>query len=211
MAVLNIELSEYDAMRNRNKELEERVKQLEKELEGCKSGSRVIIRKVMEKKEAGRVLGYDHLCGRPIYGNEQTKEIVVSENYINFEDVRAKIEDKMKEAVEASIRFQNEEADNYKRKTTSLEREYSEKKNKLEQEYEEKKGKLDEKFGDEIKNLKEERDKVKAEIAELKKAARGKFSSIYKLANEALGNLESMWFKPSHAISLVREISNRTK
>ena len=54
MSTLHIELSEYDAMRNRNKELEERVKQLEEELKGCKDGSRVIIRKVMKQKEAGR-------------------------------------------------------------------------------------------------------------------------------------------------------------
>ena len=126
MSTLHIELSEYDAMRNRNKELEERVKQLEEELKGCKDGSRVIIRKVMEQKEAGRFSYYDHLQGRPIYGSEQSKEIVVSENYINFEDVREKIEDKMKEDVEASIRFHNEQAENYSRKANSLESEYSE-------------------------------------------------------------------------------------
>ena len=96
MSTLHIELSEYDAMRNRNKELEERVKQLEEELKGCKDGSRVIIRKVMEQKEAGRFLYYDHPQRRSIYSSEQPKEIVVSENYINFEDVRVKIEDKMK-------------------------------------------------------------------------------------------------------------------
>lgn len=198
MSTLHIELSEYDAMRNRNKELEERVKQLEEELEGCKDGSRVIIRKVMEQKEAGRFY-YDHLQGRHIYGSEQTKEIVVSENYINFEDVRVKIEDKMKDAIEASIRFHNEQADNYSRKANSLESEYSEKKSKL-----------DEKFGNEIKNLKAERDKVRAENAELKRRAREKFSSISNLAIEATERLESMWFKPSCTISLIREIVNKT-
>lgn len=203
MSTLHIELSEYDAMRNRNKELEERVKQLEEELKGCKDGSRVIIRKVMEQKEAGRFSCYDHLQGRPIYGSEQTKEIVVSENYINFEDVRVKIEDKMKGAIEASIRFHNEQADNYSRKANSLESEYSEKKSKLEQEYEEKKGKLDEKFGNEIKNL-------RAENAEIKRRAREKFSSISNLAIEATERLESMWFKPSCTISLIREIVNKT-
>lgn len=45
---------------------------------------------------------------------------------------------------------------------------------------------------------------------EIKGAARGKFSSIHKLTNETLENLESMWFKPSHTISLVHEISNIT-
>ena len=197
MSTLHIELSEYDAMRNRNKELEERVKQLEEELKGCKDGSRVIIRKVMEQKEAGRFLYYDHHQRRSIYGSEQPKEIVVSENYINFEDVRVKIEDKMKEDVEASIRFHNEQAENYSRKANSLESEYSEKKSKL-----------DEKFGNEIKNIKAERDKVRAENAELKRRAREKFSSISNLAIEATERLESMWFKPSHAISLVREIAN---
>ena len=197
MSTLHIELSEYDAMRNRNKELEERVKQLEEELKGCKDGSRVIIRKVMEQKEAGRFSYYDHLQGRPIYGSEQSKEIVVSENYINFEDVREKIEDKMKDAIEASIRFHNEQAENYSRKANSLESEYSEKKSKL-----------DEKFGNEIKNIKAERDKVRAENAELKRRAREKFSSISNLAIEATERLESMWFKPPHVISLVREIAN---
>lgn len=204
MSTLHIELSEYDAMRNRNKELEERVKQLETELEGCKNGSKVIIRKVMEKKEAGRFLGYDNFTGMPRYENQQTKEIVVSENYINFEDVREKIESKMKEAVEASIRYYNESADAYNRKANSLESEYSEKKNKLEQEYEKK-------FEYKIKNLKAERDKVEAEITELKRCAREKLGSIYKLAIEAIEHLESMWFKPSHVISLVREIANMTK
>ncbi len=199
MSTLHIELSKYDAMRNRNKELEERVKQLEEELKGCKDGSRVIIRKVMEQKEAGRLLYYDHLQRKPIYGSEQTKEIVVSENYINFEDVRVKIEDKMKDAIEASIRFHNEQADNYSRKANSLESEYSEKKSKL-----------DEKFGNEIKNLKAERDKVIAENAELKRRAREKFSSISNLAIEATERLESMWFKPSCTISLIREIVNKT-
>ena len=197
MSTLHIELSEYDAMRNRNKELEDRVKQLDEELKGCKDGSRVIIRKVMEQKEAGRFSYYDHLQGRPIYGSEQSKEIVVSENYINFEDVREKIEDKMKEDVEASIRFHNEQAENYSRKANSLESEYSEKKSKL-----------DEKFGNEIKNIKAERDKVRAENAELKRRAREKFSSISNLAIEATERLESMWFKPHHVISLVREIAN---
>ena len=167
MSTLHIELSEYDAMRNRNKELEERVKQLEEELKGCKDGSRVIIRKVMEQKEAGRFLYYDHPQRRSIYSSEQPKEIVVSENYINFEDVRVKIEDKMKEDVEASIRFHNEQADNYSRKANSLESEYSEKKSKLEQEYEEKKGKLDRKFDNDTKNIRENLNKTRAALENL--------------------------------------------
>ena len=210
MATLHIELSEYDAMRNRNKELEERVKQLEEELKGCKDGSRVIIRKVMEQKEAGRFSYYDHLQGRPIYGSEQSKEIVVSENYINFEDVREKIEDKMKDAIEASIRFHNEQAENYSRKANSLESEYSEKKSKLEQEYEEKKGKLDIKFDNDTKNIIKNLNETRAALENLERSTRSERTDIHRLANEALERLQSMWFKPSQAISLVREIVSKT-
>ena len=210
MSTLHIELSEYDAMRNRNKELEERVKQLEEELKGCKDGSRVIIRKVMEQKEAGRFSYYDHLQGRPIYGSEQSKEIVVSENYINFEDVREKIEDKMKDAIEASIRFHNEQAENYSRKENSLESEYSEKKSKLEQEYEEKKGKLDIKFDNDTKNIRENLNKTRAALENLERSTRSERTGIHRLANEALEQLQSMWFKPSQAISIVREIVSKT-
>lgn len=210
MSTLHIELSEYDAMRNRNKELEERVKHLEEELKGCKDGSRVIIRKVMEQKEAGRFSYYDHLQGRPIYGSEQTKEIVVSENYINFEDVRVKIEDKMKENIEASIRYHNAEADTYRNKANLLDSEYSEKKSKLEREYEEKNGKLDKKFDNDTKNIRENLNKTRAALENLERSTRLKRTEIYKLANEALERLQSMWFKPSHAISLVREIVDKT-
>ena len=164
----------------------------------------------MEQKEAGRFPYYGHLQGRPIYGSEQTKEIVVSENYINFEDVRAKIEDKMKDAIEASIRFHNEQADNYSRKANSLESEYSEKKSKLEQEYEEKKGKLDKKIDNDTKNIRENLNKTRAALENLERSTRLKRTEIYKLANEALERLQSMWFKPSHAISLVREIVDKT-
>ena len=53
-------------------------------------------------------------------------------------------------------------------------------------------------------------DKVRAENAEIKRRAREKFSSIRNLAIEATERLESMWFKPSQAISLVREIVSKT-
>lgn len=164
----------------------------------------------MEQKEAGRFSYYGHLQERPIYGSEQTKEIVVSENYINFEDVRVKIEDKMKDAIETSIRFHNEQADNYSRKANSLESEYSEKKSKLEQEYEEKKGKLDKKFDNDTKNIRENLNKTRAALENLERSTRSERTNIHRLANEALEQLQSMWFKPSQAISLVREIVSKT-
>lgn len=45
MAVVNVDLSEYDAIRNRNKELEEQVKELKKLNESLKNDTKVILRK----------------------------------------------------------------------------------------------------------------------------------------------------------------------
>ena len=45
MAVVNVDLSEYDAIRKRNSELEEQVKELKKLNESLKGGSKVILRK----------------------------------------------------------------------------------------------------------------------------------------------------------------------
>lgn len=45
MAVVNIDLSEYDAIRKRNSELEEQVKELKKLNDSMKQGAKVIIRK----------------------------------------------------------------------------------------------------------------------------------------------------------------------
>ena len=45
MAVVNVDLSEYDAIRKRNSELEEQVKELKKLNDYLKQGAKVIIRK----------------------------------------------------------------------------------------------------------------------------------------------------------------------
>lgn len=45
MAVVNVDLSEYDAIRKRNSELEEQVKELKKLNDSLKQGAKVILRK----------------------------------------------------------------------------------------------------------------------------------------------------------------------
>ena len=62
-----------------------------------------------------------------------------------------------------------------------------------------------------IKNLKIERDNAKAKAEQFEINNKRDRTAIYNLANEALERLESMWFKPSHAISLVMEIVNKTR
>lgn len=45
MAIVNVDLSEYDAIRKRNSELEEQVKELKKLNDSLKQGAKVILRK----------------------------------------------------------------------------------------------------------------------------------------------------------------------
>lgn len=105
MAVVNVDLSEYDAIRKRNSELEEQVKELKKLNESLKGGSKVILRKettLLFNKP--RTLWGDDEDDEP-----QRKTIESSESYINFEDVRLKVEQAMQDEVNRSIHDRNME------------------------------------------------------------------------------------------------------
>ena len=54
MAVVNVDYSEFETLKNRVKELEETVKEKDKTIASLKDGSRVIIRKGY-KNQAGRL------------------------------------------------------------------------------------------------------------------------------------------------------------
>ena len=103
MAVVNVDLSEYDAIRKRNSELEEQVKELKKLNEYLKGGSKVILRRettLLFNKP--RTLWDDDEDDEP-----QRKTIDSSESYINFEDVRLKVEQAMQDEVNRSIHDRN--------------------------------------------------------------------------------------------------------
>ena len=63
---------------------------------------------------------------------------------------------------------------------------------------------------DDTKNIREKLNKTRAALENLERSTRSERTDIHRLANEAIERLQSMWFKPSHAISLVREIVNKT-
>lgn len=111
MAVVNVDLSEYYAIRKRNSELEEQVKELKKLNESLKSGSKVILRKettlVFTKP---RTLWDDYEDEEP-----QRKTIDSSESYVNFEDVRLKVEQAMQDEVNRSIHDRDCERQAYAR------------------------------------------------------------------------------------------------
>ncbi len=108
MAVVNVDLSEYDAIRKRNSELEEQVKELKKLNESLKGGSKVILRKetVIERKVDAP--SFSHRTGMPILKQcIRRDEVESSESYVNFEDVRLKVEQAMQDEVNRSIHDRN--------------------------------------------------------------------------------------------------------
>ena len=97
MAVVNVDLSEYDAIRKRNSELEEQVKELKKLNDSLKQGAKVILRKetvVEVNVPRPRLRGFE-----PDFDMEEKpttrRTIESSESYVNFEDVRLKVEQAM--------------------------------------------------------------------------------------------------------------------
>ncbi len=126
MAVVNVDLSEYDAIRKRNSELEEQVKELKKLNESLKSGSKVILRKetvVIERIFRERSLYGDMFFHQPKEDNkynENRRALESSESYVNFEDVRLKVEQAMQDEVNRSIHDRDMEKQAYAERKISL-------------------------------------------------------------------------------------------
>lgn len=158
MAVVNVDLSEYDTLRNRVKELEEQVKEQKETIKSLKDGSRVILRReqVIEFERAHII--YDEMIGRTqtCYNSDrkERKTIETSEQYINFEDVRLKVEEEMKTQVEHSIRERDEARDKYNNRLDELDEKYKERALMLEDEYDDKHGKLNKEYEEKEKALK---------------------------------------------------------
>lgn len=131
MAVVNVDLSEYDAIRKRNSELEEQVKELKKLNDSLKCGSKVILRKETTFLfYKARTLWDDYKDEEP-----QRKNIESSESYVNFEDVRLKVENAMQNEVKRSIHDRDCERQSYTDAKSKLDNEYNLKKADLEKEY----------------------------------------------------------------------------
>lgn len=136
MAVVNVDLSEYDAIRKRNSDLEEQVKELKKLNDSLKQGAKVIIRKeTVVEREVGTP-SYSHLTGLPTYKRSTHRDRVESsESYVNFEDVRFKVEQTMQDEINRSIHNRDCERQSYADAKSKLDSEYDLKKVELEKEY----------------------------------------------------------------------------
>ena len=206
MTVVNVDLSEYDAIRKRNSELEEQVKELKKLNESLKSGSKVILRKetvVIERIFRKRSLYGDMFFHQPTEDdtyNENRRALEPSESYVNFEDVRLKVEQAMQDEVNRSIHDRNLEKQAYADKKNELDNEYNGWKAELKKVYEKKTMDLEEEYRRKECDLESE----KLRILNL-------LPKINKLATELHDDLVKRFFMPKHAVELAESIINTTK
>ena len=196
MAVVNVDLSEYDAIRKRNSELEEQVKELKKLNESLKCGSKVILRKettLLFNKP--RTLWDDYEDEEP-----QRKTIDSSESYVNFEDVRFKVEQTMQDEINRSIHNRDCERQSYADAKSKLDNEYNLKKADLEKEYKNKAEDLERSYQRKVCDFESEKQRILNLLPK-----------INKLATELHDDLVKRFFMPKHAVELAESIINTTK
>ena len=195
MAVVNVDLSEYDAIRKRNSELEEQVKELKNLNESLKRGSKVILRKETVLEHEADVPGYGP-AGLPTYKRRVSRDVIESsESYVNFEDVRLKVEQAMKDEIDRSIDNRDYERHSYAKAKRKLDSEYDLKKVELEKEYKNKAEDLERSYQRKVRDFESE----KLRILNL-------LPKINKLATELRDDLANRFFVPKHAVELAETI-----
>lgn len=207
MAIVNVDYSEFETLKNRVKELEETVKEKDKTIASLKDGSRVIIRNEVlieyetfsEPYRRMRGIGKD-----PLYSQDEKprRTVETSESYIGFEDVRLKVEEHMKDEVKRSIQQRDESRAKY----DSSVQKYNEKEKKLDAKEQSLKDKYAKKEADLISEYKEKGKALEADYNNyIKKAAR--LPLINKNAKEALSLLNAnRFFKPKGVESILAKI-----
>lgn len=206
MAVVNVDLSEYDAIRKRNSELEEQVKELKKLNDSLKQGAKVILRKettLLFNKP--RTLWDDNEDDEP-----QRRTIESSESYINFEDVRLKVEQAMQDEVNRSIHDRDMEKQAYADRMYKLVNEQLGIKVNLQKEYEKKAKDLKEDYSRKEIELRNKYSAMVANFESDKLCILNLLPNIRKLADELHYDLNKRFFKPKHAIELANSIINTT-
>lgn len=201
MAVVNIDLSEYDAIRKRNSELEEQVKELKKLNDSLKSGSKVILRNETVVECKVDVPSFSHETGLPILKQCVRRDRVESsESYVNFEDVRFKVEQAMLDEINLSI---------YDR---DCERQfYADAKSKLDNEYNLMKADLEKEYKNKAEDLERDNHRKECDFASEKMRILNLLPKINKLATELRDDLVNRFFMPKHAVELAESIINTTK
>lgn len=201
MAIVNVDLSEYDAIRKRNSELEEQVKELKKLNDSLKQGAKVILRKetvVVERTLRRRSFfeGMNNLPQENDGFDKNRRTIKSSESYVNFEDVRLKVENAMEDEVKRSIYDRDCERRAYADEKNKLDGKYNGMKADLKKTYEKKEKDLEEKYARMTSNFEAEKIRI-----------RNKLPNIASMATDLRDELVKIrFFKPKLAIKLANDI-----
>jgi hypothetical protein len=210
MAIVNVDLSEYDAIRKRNSELEEQVKELKKLNDSLKQGAKVILRKetVVEVN-----------VPRPRYGRFEPdfdmeekpttrRTIESSESYVNFEDVRLKVENAMQNEVKRSIYDRDCERRAYADEKNKLDGKYNGMMADLKKTYEQKEKDLEAVYKDKERDLREKYTSMTGEFEAKRLRILNKLPKIATMATDLRDELNKSFFnfKPKLAIKLANDI-----
>ena len=201
MAIVNVDLSEYDAIRKRNSELEEQVKELKKLNDSLKQGAKVILRKetVVVERTLRRRSFFDEMRNLPQEDDgfdENRRTIKSSESYVNFEDVRLKVEQAMQDEVKRSIHDRDCKVKAYYDKRNELEVAFA----KMEKELKE---------GNRRKFEEEERD-LRDKYARMTGEFESEILRIRTMAIDLRDEMKKRIFKSQLAIKLANDIIDFT-
>lgn len=211
MAIVNVDLSEYDAIRKRNSELEEQVKELKKLNDSLKQGAKVILRKetvVIERLFRERSF-YDDIRGLQTEDDEykeNKRTLEPSESYVNFEDVRLKVENAMQDEVKRSIYDRDCERRAYADEKNKLDGKYNGMKADLKKTYEKKEKDLEAVYQDKERDLREKYASMTGEFEAEKLRIRNKLPRIASMATNLRDELKNRFFMPKLAIKLANDI-----
>lgn len=209
MAIVNVDLSEYDAIRKRNSELEEQVKELKKLNDSLKQGAKVILRKetVVEVNVPSPRYGRF----KPGFDMEEKpttrRTIESSESYVNFEDVRLKVENAMQNEVKRSIYDRDCERRAYVDEKNKLDGKYNGMKADLKKTYEQKEKDLEAVYQDKDRDLREKYASMTGEFEAKRLRILNKLPKIATMATDLRDELTKIrFFKPKLAIKLANDI-----
>lgn len=204
MAVVNVDYSEFETLKNRVKELEETVKEKDKTIATLKDGSRVIIRKEVQieyetlSEQILRMRGIDKA---PLYSQDDKprRTVETSESYVGFEDVRLNVEEHMKDEVKRSIQQRDESRANY----DSSVQKYNEKEKKLDAKEKSLEDKYAQKEADLISEYKEKDKALEADYLAKGKAYKQQLDADYNYYIKKAGRLLSISDSAKEALSLL--------
>lgn len=213
MAIVNVDLSEYDAIRKRNSELEEQVKELKKLNDSLKQGAKVILRKEVvveyneiEENPYRQVRGFGGL-EKICEPKNVRRTMESSESYVNFEDVRLKVENAMQDEVKRSIYDRDCERRAYADEKNKLDGKYNGMKADLKKTYEKKEKDLEAVYQDKERDLREKYARMTGNFEAERIRVRNKLPNIASMATDLRDELTKIrFFKPKLAIKLANDI-----